>query len=367
MSIPKRYHPVLMACIMAPLGMGVGYVIGKLFKGNLKSLDMGWEAIPVAILVLWLVLATHELGHAIGGWLAGFSLHFYAVGPLRIDQQAGRFKVSFNRTPSLWGGMAASSPDPQNIPPSEPLRRKMLLLVAGGPLASLLSGLMAFPAILLWPTHPRWAFAIMVFAFASLLIAFVTMLPIGNSGFVNDGGRILQLLRRSEAAYRWISLATLGTLASQVRPRLWPAHLIEDTTRNPEPSYDGIMSMWMRFSWHLDRKEIPEAKLWLERALTHVEDWPAAAQPILHSSAADFYARLEPDIPRARQHLAQAQKPGFMQPEAIALAEASVLIAEGNAAAAREKLTQARKLITTTSGSSRDSIAELINELAAKA
>jgi cation transporter-like permease len=59
MSIPKRLQPVLMSLIMGCLGMAVGSVIGKLFKSNLKGQNMGFETVPIAILVLWLVLATH--------------------------------------------------------------------------------------------------------------------------------------------------------------------------------------------------------------------------------------------------------------------------------------------------------------------
>lgn len=367
MSIPKRFHAPIAALIMGIAGIGFGYFIGKLLKQNRGDLHLGLEIIPVLIVDLWLVLAWHELGHLIGGWMAGFQFQFYAVGPLRLDRDGQQIRISFNRTPSLWGGMAASTPDPQNIPEGESLRNKMLLVVSGGPLASVLGGLMAIPAFALWQTHPTAAAAGFIFAVASTLIALVTMFPIGNGGFVNDGGRILNLLRRDQAAYLWMSMATLGSLSRRTRPRLWPAHLIEDATRNPEPSFDGIMAMWMRYSWHLDRKELPEAKHWLEQALGHVNAWPPAARPILHSSAADFYSRLEPNVPRARHHLSEAQKPGFMPAEALALSEASVLLAEGNKPAAREKILTSRKLLDTTTGTSRDSIRELIEELETQA
>lgn len=366
MSIPKRFHSLLLGLVIAPVGGLFGYAIGKLLKGNSRDLHLGYEIVPIIFLVLWLVLAAHELGHVIGGWLAGFKFQLYAVGPLRIDREGKGLRFSFNRTASLWGGVAASSPDPSAISTSEILRRKMLLLVVGGPAASLLGGLFAFPAFALWSSHPAWAAAFIIFATVSILIAFVTMFPIGNAGFVNDGARILNLLRRDEDGLRWVSSATLAALSTQLRPREWPAELIEHTTREVQPSYDGIMAMWMRFSWHLDRKEMSEAKSWLERALSHVNDWPAAARPILHSSAADFYARIEPDPSRAKYHLIEASKPGFIPAESLALSEASVFMAEGNFSAAREKILTGRKLLNTLSGTSRESLAEILDEIEAK-
>ncbi len=366
MSIPKRFQSLALGLLMAPLGMLFGYAMGKMLKGNAQDLPLGYGIVPVLFLVLWLVLAIHELGHLVGGWIVGFKFQLYAVGPLRLDREGERIRISFNKTASLWGGIAAACPNPKDISNRDALRRKMLLLVAGGPVASLLGGLFAFPAFALWKTQPEWAAAFIIFATVSILIALVTMVPIGNAGFVNDGARILNLMRGDEDGLKWISSATLGALSTQFRPREWPHELIEHTTRDPQPTYDGIMAMWIRYSWHLDRKELPEAKLWLERALSHVNEWPAAARPILHSSAADFYARIEPDLSRAKQHLIEASKPGFVPKETLALSEASVLMAEGNHSAAREKLLMGRKLLDNLSGTSRESFAEILDEIEAK-
>ncbi len=362
----KKLKQVLLGLFMGVAGIGFGYAIGKLLKGNSLEIKVRLASVPVMILAAWLVLAAHEFGHVVGGWLAGFRFHFFAVGPLRIDRLGSRFTVKFNRTLSLWGGMAACGPDPAKIPTGDALRRRMLLLVAGGPATSLLGGLMALPAQVFWQSNPDMALGFMVFAVASLSIALVTMLPIGNHGYVNDGGRILSLVRDNADARRWMATATLGTIGSEARPRDWPAALVHEITRDPQPTYDGIMAMWLRYSWHLDRKEFAEAKHWLDLALSHVEQWPPAARPILHSSAAHFYSQLETDLPRARQHLAEARKPGFLQLEAVALSEASVLLAEGDRAAARERIGEGRRLLADTSGTARDSLRELIEELAAK-
>lgn len=362
----KRYRSFFTGFLFAPLGGAFGYFIGKAVKGSEKDLQIGLAIIPIALIALWFVLAAHELGHVIGGRLAGFRFYLYAVGPLRIDGVKGALQVKFNRNASLWGGIAAAGPDPNDIPDNEALRKKMLMLVCGGPIMSLLGGLAFFPALAIWVSNQYVAAGLMIFAIGSLCIALVTMLPIDNSGFVNDGARILQLARRNEAGRRWVSSAALGAISMSVRPRDLPAELVEATTQNVEPTYDGIMAMWTRYGYHLDREEFELARQWLERALANVDSWPAAARPIIHTGAADFFARIEVDLERARMHLKEASKPGFVSKEAVSVAESAVLVAEGNFPSARQSLKLARKSLDSLNGSSRSSVEEVLDQLEAK-
>jgi hypothetical protein len=362
----KKYQSFFTGLLFAPVGLAFGYYIGKALKGSEIDLQIGIAIIPITLIALWLVLAAHELGHVIGGRLAGFRFYLYAVGPLRIDGVNGKLQFKLNRSASLWGGIAAAGPDPNNVPDNEALRKKMLMLVCGGPIVSLLGGLAYFPALALWASNQYVAAGLVIFAIGSLCIALVTMLPINNSGFVNDGARILQLARRSEAGRRWVSSAALGAISMSLRPRELPAELVEATTQNVEPTFDGIMAMWTRYGYHLDREEFELARLWLDRAIANVDAWPAAARPIIHTGAADFFARIEIDLERARVHLKEASKPGFVSKESVAVAASAVLVAEGNYPAARESLKLARKSLESLSGSSRSSVEEVLDQLEAK-
>jgi hypothetical protein len=315
-------------------------------------------------LPLLLVLAWHEFGHAVGGWLSGFDLYLYAVGPLRIDRVNGRLELSYNRSLSLWGGIAASSPAPDRIPNGEALRSKMLLVVSAGPGASLLGAAAWFPAQALWAQQPYLSFCLGSFALFSFTIFVATMLPMGNAGFVNDGGRLLQLLRNEAEGQRWCSMASLGALSVNVRPREWPQHLLVAVTQGPADTYDGLMALWMRHQWHMDRKEFPEAKLYLEKGLEHLESWPAAAQPMLHSSAIYYYAKVEGDTARARQHLEGARQPGFLPKESVWISEAALLRAEGKLDEARALAERARAQAPPGAGSNREYMEETLAELA---
>lgn len=367
MTLLKKYRSLLTGLAFMPLGGAFGYFVGKLLKqadGRLP--DLGPWIWFWLVADMFLVIAWHELGHVIGGKLSGFRFYLYCVGPLRIDGGAQGLEVKLNRNLSLWGGIAATCPPPDNIPAQPVLHRQMLLMVALGPGFSLLGALAFFPANWLWPQHPLAAAAFAIFGFMSLAIALATLIPYAAGGFVSDGARILSLLRKDDTAHRWVATAILGALADVERPRNWPASLIETVSTNAPADYDGIMGMWMRYAWHHDRKEFDAAADWLHRALAGVDTWPEAARPILYLSAAEFYAEVHHDAARAREYFALIKNPGFLPPASLALAEARILALEGDTPLARQRLAAGKQVLHQLSGSSREAILESIAELEAR-
>jgi hypothetical protein len=366
-----NWRIVLPGSLLALLGFGFGSALGRLLKYQKTGYDLeAWLILLFPALML-LGILWHEFGHAFGGWLAGFQLRMLAAGPLRVDLGPNGYRFSLNRSLSLWGGVASSSPRPGHIPGPDAMRRKILLVVAGGPLASLAGGLLALPAWLLWETSPNWAVFCALLAFTHLSLAISTLIPLTSLGFHSDGQRLLDLVTNNEAAQRWVATTSLGALALESRPRDWPqawveAAWVEAVTADGGCSYDAVRGMWLRHQWHLDRHEYPHAQTWLERALAKENIWPTASRPLLHASAATFFARhgnQSQDLPRARKHLTLAQRPGFLSPELLALTEAIVLQAEGKADQARALGRQAQSILDQRQGSSRQAIVEDLAEL----
>jgi hypothetical protein len=335
-------------------------------RGRGVEVPVGVGTLPMVVLALWLAVAWHELGHVTGGWLAGFRLQLFAVGPVRVERRGERYRWSFNRALGLWGGFAAMIPNPHVLPSSDALRGKMLLVVAGGPFASLAGGLAGLPAWLVDPLPPRLAFASAIFALTSLVLGLCTLVPIGVGGFVNDGRRLVDLWRDDAPGRRWLANLALAALAPHRRPREWPTDLVENATSGEESDLDGILARWLRYNWHLDRGETADARRWLERALAEVDRLPAPVRPIVESAAAYFYARVEPDPIRARRHFA-ACAPGFLSRDAMTMVEAAVRLAEGDAAGALAKVREARPILDGASGSSRQYLAEILDGIEQRA
>ena len=255
-------YKLIPATLLVAAGLGLGYALGRLLKlsGGAPH-PSPWVLLALPLVAL-LMIALHEFGHVLGGWSAGFALDFYAVGPLKIYRGYQRLHLGWNRSLALWGGLAASSPRGPQPPAPAALRRAMLRVVAGGPLLSFAGSLLLIPAALLLWSSPSLAVILGAAGLMSFFIAVATAIPVKTSGFLSDGARFRQLLRGGEAADRWAYLAVLSGLSRTVRPRGWPAELVEACTTAGCLTYDGIAAAWLRSSWHEDRGELAEARLW---------------------------------------------------------------------------------------------------------
>lgn len=356
----------LIAFVLGALlvGAAAGYFGGKSLKQSGVKLD-AWilAALPVAF---WLVIAWHEFGHLLGGWSAGFRFALFAAGPLRIDRVHGRVRVRWNRSAALWGGVAATAPPGVGMETAEHMRRAMMRVVAGGPLLSLAGAVLLVPGSILMPSDPSLAVLLNITGALSLMVGLGTLIPNSMAGFQSDGARLLQLWRGGEEAERWACLALLSGFSASRRPRNWPEELVISGSRGALESNDGVSGAWLRATWHEDRGELPEASEWISRALAAGEFWPKPARPLLHATAAYVRARVG-DATAAREHLDQAAAPGFLEKEQRLLAEAAVLLAEGNAAGARAIAGKALQEIPESGGEAVVAVREKLLRLSTEA
>lgn len=312
---------------MALLGAALGYYGGKLLKQSGAKLALSYWHVAFTPLAFLLIAAWHELGHLVGGWLSGFRFTLFIVGPLKIERTHNRTKLGLNRNLSLAGGLAASSPPPGTRLNTADMKRALFRIVAGGPLFSTLGALLLVPSSLLLASLPGLAIALGITGALSLIIALVTMIPLRTSGFRSDGARLLQLLRGGEAAQQWAQLAILGGFIYTVRPRDWPRELVTSIARIGDRSFDAVSAAWLRACHHEDRRELDDAKLWIEEALTGKDEWPKAARYALHATAACIYAARN-EAASAREQFALLKSGGLLPKDQILYAEAMVLSAE---------------------------------------
>lgn len=79
------------------------------------------------------VVVIHELGHVLGGRLAGFNFHTIAVGPIQVNRHP--FREGLYRGPlALRGGWVSMFPIKRDH-----LRERALVLVSAGPLLNLMT------------------------------------------------------------------------------------------------------------------------------------------------------------------------------------------------------------------------------------
>jgi hypothetical protein len=92
------------------------------FTGNLSFLIVLFGF----LLVNFLVIAVHELGHLIAGWIVGLPFLGVTIGPFVAKLHRGKLELKLR--PRVSGGLAF-----MGLTRIRRVRRRLIVLVAGGP------------------------------------------------------------------------------------------------------------------------------------------------------------------------------------------------------------------------------------------
>jgi hypothetical protein len=366
---------VLIVLAMLVLGGVVGYVVGQsLLNGGAAAeaasgaaSGAGWSPGPLAlaafmalqVAMLVVVLGVHELGHLVGGWLAGFRFFLFVVGPLQVRRAAGdAVEVGWNRSLALAGGLAASLPTTDHVEDSDALRRGLTTTVAGGPALSLAFALAAFgldaalgALDVAAGDGPAGLFVrktLFVTGLGSLGIFAVTLLPARTSGFYTDGMRLWRLWRGGPSALRDDAVVLLGTLSmSGVRPRDWPDALVDRALGVAHPALDdgslfACLAHQYAYARALDGGEAEAAADHLRAALAGYAEGPDVLKAGLALEAAYVEGALRGDAEAARAWRETAPASALTNATTQHRADAAVALAEADPDAARDAIAAAR-------------------------
>jgi len=266
----------------------------------------------------------------LAGLAAGFRFHSMAVGPLQIDRS---LRLSRFRGPGAWTRgwvrMVPRARDERTL--------RALVLVAGGPLANLLSG--AVVLLLPFPIGPLSG----LFLLASIAAGAIELLPLRFRTFAFDGWRIVRLLESRAWGDRWLAVMQLeGALLEGVLPEAWPQDGLARAVAVRDGSRDTLAAHALAYAAAFHRHRDDEAARCLEVALRNANVAEPALRDALISDAAVFQARRRGRVDLAEQWL-------DLMPEAPRIpwlrtrAEAGILEARGEIGAADEKLDELEK------------------------
>ncbi len=332
---------VVMFLVPGLIGAAVGAAAVRYFPALLPMMEFSGAQkaalVAAVLLVVPLVIAVHEAGHLLGGRLAGFRALVLLVGPFRLERTGGGVRAALNRNAALAGGLAVSVPED-----THDLRRRTMLMIAGGPGASLLTGAAALALrapLGLAGSPPGAGFGhvlasvgLVVFGLVSLAIGLVTLIPRNSGGFYTDGARLLRLLRSGPDTDREVAIHTLMALSmGGRRPREWDPQLVAQANSLADATPFEVVGRQVAAAWAMDRGDLDEARRHLDAALELEEVLSPVGRPALLLQAAGFAAAHDGDAARARVLFERAGA-GLMVPEhQRLLVEAAMCLAEGDA------------------------------------
>lgn len=270
----------------------------------------------ICLLALYMVVFLHELGHYLAGMRVGYRFAIFSVGPVYVQSQDGKMVTGLH--PFQW-------------PPSEILgftvffvedfadfRLRMLLYVAGGPLATALTVALAgflyavgnqFPNFGLYYTQPiTWALGIFTFG---LMMASVSLL-VGSLYPANwvptDGNKLFRLLR-SEASAERLKAQIMVAQANLhgIRPRDWNRDWITAMTALDEPSVDTVQAYMQAYRWGLDSGDEHLAESFLTIAVKHRQQAAPNERVTVLLEAAFFEMRYHANPQHAIQWLSKLE------------------------------------------------------------
>ena len=344
---PSRLAGLVFALVGGVVGGMLGYGLMKYLPGLMTVGDFS-RAQKLGVLGLLLPavglgVLVHELGHVVGGRLAGFRFLLLLVGPAKLQRTPQGLRWGWNFRANVAGGLACMLPeDGRN------LRRRMALFIAGGPVASLALAVGAGLGGWAWygtftPLAPPsygamlGALGLIITGVVSLGLFVVSALPATASGFPTDGRRLALLTQTGERAEREAALTMLVGLAlAGRRARDYPAELVACVTNHDDASSFGLMGKLMGYYHALDRGDAARAGALLAEVVAGAEVLPQMTREVVHAEQAYWWAVHGGYLAAARASLARAGEVSF-DPATKLRAEAAVARAAGDVAEATAK------------------------------
>jgi len=266
------------------------------------------EGLLIFVVALGLSVTVHEFGHLLAGWALGFQFSFLSIGPFSLRLEYGLLKVRVRREMPVLGyaGMHVNG--------VKRLRRRMLVYIAAGPAANLISVPVAviltnhaFPSLMYSWTSSLAAEFVMI----SILLFALGLVPLGSS---SDGSRIAMLLRSRERARRWIStIAVGGQQRKGTRPKHWRQTWLRTATSLHDHSLDEFSGNWMAYISANAKKDTSLASLHLERCLELAHLLRHSTRDLVAQETAVFAAWFRKDAALAEKWASQVKKPKLTQ------------------------------------------------------
>lgn len=340
------------------IGAGIGYFSAKLLLtegGGNDDIDhpfyINLMMLPLSVIAFFIVIAFHELGHVFAGLSQNFKFRLLTVGPFMFEKELGKLVFKWNTNVNTFGGLALCLPEDQ-----DKLAKRYAFFVAGGPLASILLGILTAILQLVLDidrTHPAGYlsdFFLFLTCVMTICIAVATIIPYHSGGFTSDGGKMLTLLRGGKKAELEVILLSQITAASAgIRPALFDPETLLNALTLAEQSPNKPYLHAFLFNHYQDVKDIEKAAYHLEEYLKGVDGVPAGYKASVYLDKAWFEARYFKNVDLAREYFNKEKFGPIIPKSQILRAEAAIAYAEGNpelaAAKAKEAINELPKLL----------------------
>lgn len=281
-----------------------------------------WDVLALPVLIL-IVLGAHEIGHVLGGLSQGMRFLLLIVGPFGWHASVSGVRFEWNTNLALMGGIAATIPTKAGAL----RRRQLLVLVAGGPIASVL--LAIFAVALATVSDPRFAAYCIFIAATSFGIFLVTLIPVRSGGFMSDGMQIIDVLRGGSAvAERDALMQVFAQSLNGIRPRDWDSSVVDRLSKmdSEEPLRSTGSALYLLYR-AMDSQNSADIVRYRKLLEDSVDEYPSGFKQSIYIELA-ICAWLSGETDNARRYL-EASQGGVVEKSRRLLAQAALAKLEG--------------------------------------
>ncbi len=218
-----------------------------------------WDRSLMFVLIVFIIVTLHELGHTATGLALGMKLRAFFVGPFQWRIRDGKWSFQFNPAAILSGGGATGVvPATAYFP-----RWRTLCVVAAGPLVTLLTGTFAlWVAFSTKSDSAAQAIAPLSLLGAwSLVLCAVNLAPLRiQGGGYTDGAQIYQLLSDGPwGDFHQVAAVVGSSLVTPLRPRDLDIQAILRAAHSINQGTQGLILRLYSYVYFLDTGKISEA------------------------------------------------------------------------------------------------------------
>lgn len=208
------------------------------------------------VLIWFIAVMTHEVGHVLFGLIAKLKFQFLVVGPITVRSVNNKLKISENKSWLYFGGIVLFSPYSFE---DQSLSKKWAIMTIGGPLISLFNFLLFFSLYKMIGSNYLLNFYVLHF-----LILIATIIPIKTKSYMTDGAMFLILLKNNNKAKQHLfNVLIAKELLSDKRPRDWQPEIINvccEQNKVIEDINKKISEVTLLFYYFADKGKFEKAR-----------------------------------------------------------------------------------------------------------
>lgn len=278
-------------------GMGVGAVVGVALA--LAGVTLGRQVAALDWLVaglllgLWPNVVLHEAGHLLAGMMAGMRPIALGIGPFRYERTLAGWRGYRGSALQGIAGFAALLPHGT----AGGTRGAQAMMLAGGPMANLLTAAVCLVAASLLDGSPRIDGLLMGAGGGALVLGAANLLPFTvAAGWRSDGRNLLDLARRAPDADLYFALQrVVGLSLAGQRPRDWPASALPAATPDLPPTMLAFSVHMLCLSHTMDRGDAEAASAHARWLADHWTAAPPGQRPAIATQMGGYAAIIARD------------------------------------------------------------------------